>query len=67
MIDDKITVKATIFAIFTEFADRNLYAGGGSDDAEYSLEAYSTGLTTMESASFSILASIVNPDMSRYV
>lgn len=47
--------------------DVEVLTGGGSDDAEYSLEAYSTGLTTIESASFSILASIVNPDMSRYV
>lgn len=42
-----------------------ILTGGGSEDAEYSLEAYSTGLTTIESASFSIFASIVNPDMSR--
>lgn len=44
-----------------------LLTGGGSDDAEYSLAAYSAGLTTMESASFSIFASIVNPDMSRVI
>lgn len=49
------------------FALLLLLTGGGSDDDEYSLAAYSTGLTTMESASFSIFASIVNPDMSRYV
>lgn len=58
------------FSCFTTFCSTfiskhvRLLTGGGSDDAEYSLPAYSTGLTTMESASFSILASIINPDMS---
>lgn len=40
---------------FTRSCEYALLTGGGSLDAEYSLAAYSTFFTTMESASFSIL------------